>query len=334
MAQGEIKSARNKTLQLSGEEKARLSGKLVSPEKKLAAEEIANRIFHADIFEILPLLPEKSVDLMILDPPYNLDKDFHGLRFTQTSDSEYFSYIDECLARLIPLLKPDASVYLCGDWKCTAALFRAAEKYLNVRNRITWQREKGRGALYNWKNCTEDIWFATLHGNYYFDPEAVKVRRKVIAPYKKEDGEPKDWETTAEGKFRMTCASNFWDDITVPYWSMSENTEHPTQKPEKLIAKLILASCPEDGLVFDPFSGSGTTAVVAAKLNRRYCGIEINEEYCCWALKRLEMAKRDKKIQGYYNGIFWERNSTPKKRKYHRKSASAPVIWERDGSGI
>jgi site-specific DNA-methyltransferase (adenine-specific) len=106
----------------------------------------------------------------------------------------------------------------------------------------------------------------------------------------------------------MTHPSNFWDDITVPYWSMPENTDHPTQKPEKLIAKLILASCPQGGMIFDPFLGSGTTSVVAKKLGRNYCGIEINSEYACWAEKRLETAETDKTIQGFSDGIFRERN--------------------------
>ena len=155
----------------------------------------------------------------------------------------------------------------------------------------------------------EDIWFGVKNPkNYYFNIDAVKVRRKVIAPYK-QDGKPKDWEETPEGNFRMTHPSNFWDDLTVPYWSMPENTDHPTQKPEKLIAKLLLASCPPEGIVFDPFLGSGTTSVVAEKLGRHYCGIEMNPEYCCWAEKRLEKAATDKTIQGYENGVFWERNS-------------------------
>lgn len=180
--------------------------------------------------------------------------------------------------------------------------------YTKVRNRITWQREKGRGAKANWKNATEDIWFGTLSDDYYFNVEAVKQKRKVIAPYK-ENGQPKDWEETKEGNFRLTHPSNFWDDISIPYWSMPENTDHPTQKPEKLIAKLILASSPENGIVLDPFLGSGTTSVVAKKLNRKYIGIEVNEEYCIWAEKRLALADNDKTIQGYSGGVFWERNT-------------------------
>jgi len=144
--------------------------------------------------------------------------------------------------------------------------------------------------------------------DYYFDVESVKQKRRVIAPYKV-NGQPKDWEETEDGKFRLTHPSNFWDDISIPYWSMPENTDHPTQKPEKLIAKLILASCPQNGVVLDPFLGSGTTSVVAKKLGRKFVGIEINEEYCIWAEKRLALAETDKTIQGYSGGVFWERNT-------------------------
>jgi site-specific DNA-methyltransferase (adenine-specific) len=90
---------------------------------------------------------------------------------------------------------------------------------------------------------------------------------------------------------------------------MPENTDHPTQKPEKLYAKLVLASSKEGDFVFDPFLGSGTSAVVAKKLNRKYLGVEINEEYCMFAVKRLKMADSDMSIQGYTDGFFWERNS-------------------------
>ena len=113
----------------------------------------------------------------------------------------------------------------------------------------------------------------------------------------------------------MTHPSNFWDDISIPYWSMPENTEHPTQKPEKLIAKLILASCPKNGLVFDPFLGSGTSSVVAKKLGRHYLGVEINREYALWAEKRLDMVSASKDIQGYADGVFWERNSSAAMKK-------------------
>jgi site-specific DNA-methyltransferase (adenine-specific) len=96
---------------------------------------------------------------------------------------------------------------------------------------------------------------------------------------------------------------------------MPENTEHPTQKSEKLIAKLILASSNPGDFVLDPFVGSGTTSVVAKKLDRRYLGIDLNEEYCLLTERRLELAERDRKIQGWLNGVFWERNTLAVQQK-------------------
>jgi site-specific DNA-methyltransferase (adenine-specific) len=106
---------------------------------------------------------------------------------------------------------------------------------------------------------------------------------------------------------------------------MPENTDHPTQKPEKLIAKLILASTHTGGFVFDPFLGSGTTAVVCKKLSRRFVGVEQNSEYCSWALKRLSLADIDPSIQGYADSVFWERNSLANQKMEAAKSVIAPV---------
>ena len=153
------------------------------------------------------------------------------------------------------MLKPTASIYICSEWSSTAAVFTAAEKHFVVRNRITWEREKGRGAISNWKNCAEDIRFCTMSEKYAFNVDAVKLKRKVLAPYTDEGGSRKDWDVAAEGRFRLTHPSNLWTDITVPFWSMPENTDHPTQKPEKLIAKLVLASSDPGDVVLDPFLG-------------------------------------------------------------------------------
>lgn len=298
----------NRTLTLQDDEKAFFKEKILFDTKNLSPEKILNKTICADLFSVLDSLPENFVDLLIIDPPYNLDKNFGGFKFAKSDDESYLQYLKMWFPKLLKVLKPTASVYLCGDWKSSSCLYFVMKEFLTVRNRITWQREKGRGAKSNWKNATEDIWFGTVGEEFYFDVESVKQKRRVLAPYK-EDGKPKDWEETAGGKFRLTFPSNFWDDISIPYWSMRENTDHPTQKPEKLIAKLILASCPKDGVVLDPFLGSGTTSVVAKKLGRNYVGFEMNEEYCEWAEKRLLCAETDKSIQGYTDGVFWERNT-------------------------
>ena len=272
-------------------------------------ENFINKTINDDLYHALPFIPDEFADLIIIDPPYNLSKNFNGFKFNSRSTEEFDQYLESWFSEVVKKLKPNGSLYLCGDWKCTSSLQRVLEKHLTVLNRITWQREKGRGASANWKNSMEDIWFAVKNPHdYYFDVESVKQKKRVIAPYR-ENGKPKDWVAEKEGNFRLTFPSNFWDDISVPFWSMPENTSHPTQKPEKLYAKLILASSKQGDIVFDPFLGSGTASVVAKKLGRKYLGIEMNQEYCLFAEKRLFMAESDKTIQGYKDGVFWERNS-------------------------
>ena len=305
----------NRTLTLNSEEIDGLRSRLLTKENIHSASEITNRTINGDLLEMLEFVPDGFADLIIIDPPYNLSKNFNGMKFSRRSQESYDEYLESWFPKVCKKLKANGSLYMCGDWKCTASLQNAIEKQLTVLNRITWQREKGRGAKNNWKNGMEDIWFAVKNpDDYYFNVDAVMCKRQVLAPYKA-DGKPKDWDDSLDGKFRLTYPSNFWDDISVPFWSMPENTDHPTQKPEKLYAKLILASSKEGDVVFDPFLGSGTASVVAKKLKRSYCGIELNEEYCLWAEKRLLMAEQDISIQGYSDGVFWERNTFAKQAK-------------------
>ena len=314
-----MKAERNKTIDISIEDGQNYLDKCITINKKVSPNEIINKTILGDTITVLPYLPEKFIDLLIADPPYNLNKEFHGNKFKKMSYEEYENYTENWLLPILPLLKDNATIYICCDWQSSGPIEKVLRKHLNVQNRITWQREKGRGALSNWKNGMEDIWFATKSSQYTFNVNDVKIRRKVIAPYKT-DGKPKDWEETDNGKFRDTYPSNLWDDISIPYWSMPENTAHPTQKPEKLLAKLILASSNEGDIVFDPFLGSGSTSVVAKKLNRNFVGIEQNPQYCIWAEKRLEMAEENQNIQGYTDGVFWERNTNSLQKKKNKEN--------------
>ena len=298
----------NRTVTLSKDERKSYKKELIKINKPTDVNNLLNKVINQDLFEIIDYLPEKFVDLLFIDPPYNLCKNFNKLKFKKTSIEDYTKWLDSWLNKLIKVLKPDASIYICGDWRSSTAIHLVCEKYFIVRNRITFEREKGRGSKFNWKNNSEDIWFCTMSKNFTFNVDKVKLKRKVIAPYR-ENGKPKDWIENENGKYRLTYPSNIWTDITIPFWSMPENTPHPTQKPEKLLAKIILASSNEGDIVFDPFSGVGTTGVVAKKLNRNFVMIEIDEEYCLYAIKRLKMAEVDKSIQGYVDDVFWERNS-------------------------
>lgn len=311
----------NRTLQCTQDELILLAADLLRVRSPVDQDDIENTLIEGDVVDVLQYLPPGFVDLLILDPPYNLTKDYNGLCFRKTDASKYLEWFRNIVLRLVPTLKDCATIYVCSDWKTSALIFPVLEECFCVRNRITWERGKGRGAKMNWKNNAEDIWFCTVSDRFHFDVESVKLKRRVLAPYKV-DGTPKDWAAEADGRFRLTHPSNIWTDITVPFWSMPENTDHPTQKPEKLIAKLVLASSRQGDFIFDPFVGSGTTAVVAHKLRRKWCGVDVNHEYLCWALKRINAAEESRTIQGYCDGVFWERNSQPRRRSRGDDQAS------------
>ena len=301
------KAPRNRTLELDKADIERLRAG-ISRSREPGERGRSDELFCGDTFAILPKLNTGTFDLLFADPPYNLTKQFGQERFASRTSDDYEAWLDSWLKLCGPLLKNDASVYICGDWRSSGAIQRVGSKYFKLQNRITWEREKGRGAKTNWKNAAEDIWFFTVSDKYTFNLDQVKQRRRVVAPYR-ENGKPKDWNESEKGNFRDTHPSNIWTDITVPFWSMPENTDHPTQKPEKLLAKIILASTNPGDLILDPFAGSGTTAVVAKKLGRHFVTIESDEQYCLLAAKRLETAETDKSIQGFADGVFWERNS-------------------------
>ena len=119
-------------------------------------------------------------------------------------------WLESWLPKMIRLLKPGASVYICGDWRSSTAIQLVCDKYLIVRNRITFEREKGRGAKKNWKNNSEDIWFCTVSNDYYFDADVVRLKRQAIAPYR-EDGKPKDWVRRSRWKLSTHCTIKHLD---------------------------------------------------------------------------------------------------------------------------
>ena len=308
------RAPQNRTLSLTNEQEQQMLRRCLAWRDGISLSDLMDGVLMGDAFELMEKLPDHFVDLLIVDPPYNLTKQYGSRRFRQTDAGEYEAFTRRWIEAVRHTLKPHATVYVCCDWRSSMVIGAVLGEYFTLRNRITWQREKGRGAAANYKNSMEDIWFATADAKEYtFHADAVRLRRRVIAPYRA-DGMPKDWAETADGRFRDTAPSNFWDDITVPYWSMPENTDHPTQKPEKLLAKLILASSDPGDVVLDPFGGVGSTAVTAKKLERHFLAIEREAQYCALAQARLERAEQNRSIQGYEDGVFWERNSKPAKK--------------------
>jgi site-specific DNA-methyltransferase (adenine-specific) len=254
-----VGSPRNRTLVLSPSD-------LELPVPLLPDRPEPDRIYCGDA--LLGLERAPAADLIVADPPYDPPPSWHA----------------EWIARAARVLRPGGSIYVCCDWRFSGAVQSFLERHFTVRNRITWKREKGRGARRNWKQNMEDVWFATRGDDYTF--HLVKWRKPVIAPYRV-DGRPKDWTEENGRRTRLTCPSNIWVDLCVPFWSMPENTPHPHQKPEKLVQRIVEASSNPGDLVLDPFLGSGTTAVVARRLGRRFLGFEKDPQYVRLARKRL-----------------------------------------------
>jgi len=286
----ETKAPRNRTIFLTPEDYQHYAILELLPEGKdvIPVARASNKIFYASCLAGMSRLPKASMDLIFADPPYyGRDKDF-GNGTINLSLDEYVNWSDHWISLAAGLLKKTGSMYVCCDWRFSGKIQEILNKYLIIKNRITWLREKGRGSLRNWKEDMEDIWFCVASEAYTFNVENVKIRKPIVAPYRYENKQPKGWIENNDDRYRYTYPPNIWLDTVVPFWSMYENTPHPTQKPEKLVERIILASSNLGDLVLDPFMGAGTTAVVAKRLGRNFIGFEVNEDYVRLALKRLD----------------------------------------------
>lgn len=148
----------NRTLELNSREIEALRAKLIYEKSIKKDDDLINKTLNEDIFTMLKYIPDNFADLIIVDPPYNITKNFNGIKFNSMSQDSYYEYLQTWFPNVCRKLKSTGSLYMCGDWKCTSSLQkRVIEEQLTIINRITWQREKGRGAKQNWKNCMEDI---------------------------------------------------------------------------------------------------------------------------------------------------------------------------------
>ncbi len=161
------RAPRNRTLVVHEEEKTALMSQFLVLDAPCSVGYIENRLIHQSLFACVDFLPTRFIDLAIIDPPYNLNKMFGTSKFSKGSPITYEDWLEQWVSKLTRCLKLSASVYICCDWTSSQSVQRVMERHFIVRNRITWEREKGRGALTNWKNCSEDIWFGTLSNDYY-----------------------------------------------------------------------------------------------------------------------------------------------------------------------
>lgn len=249
-------------------------------------KQLLNRVFNEDALAGIARIPDGSLDLVLTDPPYCLGKDY-GNDSDKLDPEAYLEWSKQWIDAVIPKLKPSGCLYVFLTWRYSPEIFCYLKKRLIMLNEIVWDRRVPSmgGSTRRYSSVHDNIGFFAKAKDYYFDIDSIRI------PYDEE---------TKKARSRSIFVGKKW--LEVGYnpkdvWSVSrlhaihaQRVEHPTQKPLEIIERMIKASCPADGVVFDPFMGSGTTAVAAARLKRNFIGFEINADYCEIIRQRLSDA--------------------------------------------
>ena len=255
------------------------------------------QIYQGNSLDWLVSVDSESVDLVFADPPYNIKKaEWDNFE----NQEKYIEWSIQWISQASRILKSNGSLYVCGFSEILADLKYSVSKYFKNCRWLIWHYKNKANLGSDWGRSHESI----IH---FRKSEQAKINiDDVRIPYGahtlKYPSHPQA-ETSAYGKGK-TKKNNNWtpnpkgakpkDVIEIPTTcnGMGETTPHPTQKPEELLRKFVLASSHEGDLIIDPFSGSGTTVVVAEQLNRRWMGCDLNIEYNNWAIQRLENVRR------------------------------------------
>lgn len=248
-------------------------------------KDFRNQLIVGNAIELMEQMDESSVDLIIADPPYALGKDF-GNDSDLMGSEEFLNWTFKWIDTAIPLLKETGSFYIFCTWKFSPEIFLHVKKNMVMLNEIIWDRKVPSmgGSTRKFSSVHDNIGlFVKNPSKHVFDLDAVRI------PYDEETKKARS-RSIFEGKKWLELGYNPKD-----IWSISrlhrihsERVNHPTQKPLELIERMVLASSPPDGLVLDPFVGSGTTAVAAARHGRDFIGFDLNPDYIGLAEKRLE----------------------------------------------
>lgn len=229
-------------------------------------------------------IPDASIDLIFADPPYNIGKRFGTFSDSWPSEASYVSWCQQWLDLCVQKLKPHGSLYLMASTQCMPWLDLYLRERLHILSRIVWtydssgvQARRYFGSLY------EPILFAVKNPRHYtFNAEAIQVEAKTGA-----QRQLIDYRKNPPAPYNNTkVPGNVWHFSRVRY-RMPEYQQHPTQKPEALLERIILASSQPGERILDPFAGSFTTAAVAQRLQRQMISIEQNPDYVQAGLRRL-----------------------------------------------
>lgn len=241
-------------------------------------------VLNIDALEGIKMLPDLSIDLIIADPPYGLGKDYGNDSDKKTS-SEFLEWTQQWLDLAIPKLKQNGSLYIFTTWRYSPEIFVFLKSRLIMINEIIWDRKVPSmgGSTRKFSSVHDTIGFFVKSKNYYFNIDSVRI------PYD---------EQTKKARTRPIFVGKKWLEVGCnpkDVWPISrlhrihpEREDHPTQKPLKIIERMVKVSCPEDGIVLDPFAGSGTTVAACIKNQRHYITFEINPKYYEMVLRRIE----------------------------------------------
>ena len=246
-------------------------------------------IQNIDALEGITALPNHSIDLLIADPPYGLGKDY-GNDSDKKPKKEFLLWMEKWLTLVIPKIKTSGSLYIFTTWRYSPEIFVFLKQHMIMLNEIIWDRRVPSmgGTTRKYSSVHDTIGFFAKTDKYYFDLDPVRI------PYDAE---------TKKARSRSIFVGHKW--LEVGYnpkdvWSVSrlhrihaEREDHPTQKPMEIIERMVKASCPEGGIVLDPFAGSGTTIAACIKNKRHFIAFELNPTYYELVLRRAERTKAD-----------------------------------------
>lgn len=246
----------------------------------------SKKIIHGDALTELKKLPSTSVDLIFADPPYNIGKDFDGL--VESWDEETFlAWLFECIDECHRILTPQGTMYIMNSTENMPYIDLKCRQLFTIKSRIVWSYDSsGVQAKNFFGSMYEPILMMVKDSkSYTFNRDDVLVEAKTgakraLIDYRKNPPQPYN---------HQKVPGNVWDFPRVRYL-MDEYENHPTQKPQALLERIILASSNPGEIVLDPFAGSFTTGATAVALNRRFIGIEVNDEYVKMGLRRLSIS--------------------------------------------
>jgi site-specific DNA-methyltransferase (adenine-specific) len=251
-------------------------------------------LYEGDSISWLGLLEEQSVDLIFADPPYNLNKaEWDNFE----SQEHYIQWSLQWIEQAARVLKPTGSMYICGFSEILADIKHPASKFFKSCRWLVWHYKNKANLGNGWGRSHESI--IHFHKSAKTQLNVDSIRIPYGAHTLKYPSHPQaESSQYGKGKKRENWLPNPRGakpkdvfDIPTTCNGMEEKTPHPTQKPEELLRKFVLASSQTGDMVLDPFSGSGTTLVVAEQLGRKWLGCDLNSQYNAWAINRIENVK-------------------------------------------